>query len=61
MEEIALSPLECAVTKNGLASPLECAVTKSLDLKSFRIRSYEKTGWGEARFVRPDVFNREGC
>jgi hypothetical protein len=56
----SLSPLECAVTKNRLASPLESAVTKSLDLKSFRIRSYEKTGWGEARFVRPDVFYREG-
>ncbi len=37
-----LSPLECTVTENASASPLESALTKTLDLKPFRILTYEK-------------------
>ncbi len=37
-----VTPLECTDTKNGLISPLECTDTNSLDLKSFRFRSYKK-------------------
>src|SRR5712692_7522124 len=40
--------LECALTKNAPATLLECALTKSLDLKSFRIRTCQKTRWGKA-------------
>jgi len=43
---MSVTLLECAVTKNVPVSPLECAVTKLLDLKSFRIRSYKKSGGG---------------
>src|SRR6266571_7231375 len=38
-----LSLLECAVPKNAPISPLDCAVPKTNDLKSFRMRSSEKT------------------
>jgi hypothetical protein len=41
-----LSPLELTLTKNALASLLECTLTKLLDLKFFRINSYEKKGGG---------------
>src|SRR5713226_6564704 len=41
---ISLSPLECAVPKNAPITPLECAVPKTMDLKSFRMRSSEKSG-----------------
>src|SRR5215472_6854046 len=40
----SISPLECAVTQNAALSPLECAVTKTRLRKSFRMRSYKKTG-----------------
>src|SRR6266478_744472 len=43
---ISLSPLECAVPKNASITPLECAVPKTMDLKSFRMRSSEKSGGG---------------
>ena len=36
------SPLECALAKNASVSLVESALTKSLDLKSFRIRTYKK-------------------
>src|SRR5580692_6102745 len=41
-----LSPLESALTKNPRVTHLESALPNSLDLKSFRIRTYEK-GRGE--------------
>src|SRR5215468_10308015 len=41
-----LSPLEYALPKNRRVTPLECALTKTKDLKSFRIRTYEKTPGG---------------
>jgi len=41
-----VSPLECTLTKNAPASPLQSTLTKSLDLKSFRFRTYKKGGWG---------------
>src|SRR5712692_8007015 len=41
-----ISPLEYALTKNAPATPLEFTLTKSLDLKSFRFRSYKKRGGG---------------
>src|SRR5258708_18684100 len=41
---ISLSPLECADPKNASITPLECAVPKTMDLKSFRMRSSEKSG-----------------
>src|SRR5271154_4284118 len=37
-----LSPLESALTKNTRVTRLESALPYSLDLKSFRIRTYEK-------------------
>src|SRR5208282_914591 len=37
-----LTPLESALTKNTPITPLESADPKTLDLKSFRIRTYEK-------------------
>src|SRR5215467_10333474 len=40
----SLTPLECAVTQNTTLSALECALTKTLPCKSFRMRSYKKTG-----------------
>ncbi len=54
-----LSSLECAVPKNAPANPSECALMKSLDLKSFRFRTYEKPVgvsplaplWGATRAV----------
>jgi hypothetical protein len=39
-----LTPLESALTKNEPVTPLESADPKTLDLKSFRIRTYEKRG-----------------
>jgi hypothetical protein len=42
----SLSPSESALTKKALVTHLESALPKSLDLKSFRIRTYVK-GWGE--------------
>src|SRR6266849_11200598 len=44
--DISLSPLECADPKNASITPLECAVPKTMDLKSFRMRSSEKSGGG---------------
>ncbi len=41
---ISLSPLECAVPKNAPITPLECAVPKIRRFKSFRMRSFEKSG-----------------
>ncbi len=37
-----LSPLESTLTKNPRVTRLESALPNSLDLKSFRIRTYEK-------------------
>src|SRR5229473_4891379 len=44
-----LSLLECADPQNAPITPLECAVPKTQHLKSFRMRSSEKSGGG----VRP--------
>src|SRR6266478_1151807 len=44
-----LSLLECADPQNAPITPLECAVPKTRHLKSFRMRSSEKSGGG----VRP--------
>ncbi len=41
-----ISPLEYALTKNGLVNPLESALTEFLDLKLFRFRTYKKRGGG---------------
>jgi len=46
---IVLNHLECALMQNAPATPVECALTNSLDLKSFRFRTYKKTGMGEGR------------
>src|SRR5713101_5242554 len=35
-----ISPVEYALTKNGLVNPLESALTELLDLKLFRFRTY---------------------
>jgi hypothetical protein len=42
----SLTPLQSALTENARVTRLESALTKLLDLKSFRIRTYEKR-WGE--------------
>src|SRR5260370_9260769 len=39
-----LSLLECADPQNAPITPLECAVPKTRHLKSFRMRSSEKSG-----------------
>jgi len=39
-----LSSLECAVLRFRALTPLECALTKTHLRKSFRMRSYKKTG-----------------
>src|SRR5712692_8085603 len=41
-----LSLLECADPQNAPITPLECAVPKTQHLKSFRMRSSEKSGGG---------------
>src|SRR5713101_8961441 len=43
---LPLSSLECALPKNRLLTPLECALPKSLNLKSFRMNTSEKTPGG---------------
>ena len=43
---LAVNPSESALAKNTPITPLQSALPKSLDLKSFRIRTYE-TRWGE--------------
>src|SRR5215471_17407586 len=40
----SLTPLECAVPQNAALSPLECALTKTRFRKSFRMRTYKKSG-----------------
>src|SRR5258708_1108884 len=40
----ALKPLESALPQNGRVTRLESADPKTLDLKSFRIRTYKKGG-----------------
>src|SRR6266849_1593857 len=43
-----LSPLECADPQIAPITPLDCAVPKTKDLKSFGMRSSEKSrGWGQ--------------
>src|SRR6266849_4454406 len=44
---LALTPLECAVPRFPPINPLECAVTKTGLAKFFRMRSYKKCrgGW----------------
>jgi len=39
-----LNPLQCALTKFACATPLEYALAELLNLKSFRLRTYKKTG-----------------
>ncbi len=41
-----ITPLKCADTKKASASALESAHNFLLDLKSFGMCSYKKTGWG---------------
>src|SRR5882757_10734779 len=43
----ALKPLESALPQNGRVTRLESADPKTLDLKSFRIRTYKKGGEGD--------------
>ncbi len=47
---MSVTPLQCAITKNVLASPLESAPTKLLDLKSPEINTCRKRG-GSALLV----------
>src|SRR5580700_5642225 len=42
----SLNPLKSALAKNKRVTLLESALPNSLDLKSFRIRTYKKR-WGE--------------
>ena len=56
-----ISLLEFTLTKNAPVSPLECALTKSLDLKSFRIRTYKKRGGGEVILGRAGQPFSEVC
>src|SRR5713226_9543672 len=51
-----ISPLEYALTKNAPATPLEFTLTKSLDLKSFRFRSYKKHPGGGPSFASSASF-----
>src|SRR5713226_7560327 len=52
-----LSPLVCADPKNAPITPLECAVPKTKDLKSFRMRSSEKTrGVGDKLLTRNPIW-----
>jgi hypothetical protein len=44
-----LTPLESALPQNAPITPLQSALTNSLDLKSFRIRTYKKKGGRGAR------------
>ena len=37
-----VNPVESALTENGRVTPLESALPKTLNLKVFRIRTYEK-------------------
>ena len=39
-----LNPLQCALAEFPLATPLEYALAELLNLKSFRLRTYKKTG-----------------
>ncbi len=57
-----ISPLEYALTKNAPASSLESALPKSLDLNSFRFRTYKKIGCGGCRPPLPELpaFNAGG-
>ena len=41
--DCTLTPVESALTRMSRVTGLESALTNSLDLKSFRIRTYEKT------------------
>src|SRR5437899_1882472 len=68
------TPLESAVPKNESANPLECALTQLQDLKSFRIRTYERVGvspgafsqlcemssWARRACARPTTLGRSG-
>src|SRR2546427_10136885 len=56
---ISVTLLESAVAKNAAANPLECALTKLLDLKSRRICSYKKCGWGGIKHA-PSVLAEGG-
>ena len=56
-----LTPLQSALPKNAPVTLSESALTKWLNLKSFRIRTYEKTG---GRGVHANVSSRDfhsGC
>ena len=44
--ETHLTSIESALTRDTPITRLESALTKSLDLKSFRIRTYKKGGGG---------------
>ena len=48
-----VSPVECTDTKNAPVSLLDSTDTKSLDLKSFRIRSYKKYRGGPPPCLLP--------
>src|SRR5713101_9924958 len=50
-----LSLLECADPQIAPITPLDCAVPKTKDLKSFGMRSSEKSrGWGQIANQEPD-------
>jgi len=47
-----VNPLESALPKNRRVTPLESALPNSLDLKSFRIRTYKKGGGSDCLFCQ---------
>src|SRR5258707_614210 len=51
-----LSLLECADPQIAPITPLECAVPKTKDLKSFRMRSSEKTRGGGGQIVNQESY-----
>jgi hypothetical protein len=63
-----VNPLESALPENRRVTPLESALPKSLDLKSFRIRTYKKrrgegclgAGLGQLYQSEKGVIDRSG-
>src|SRR5580704_3143215 len=51
-QEVNLSPAESALPRNTPITPLQSALAKSLDLKSFRIRTYKiRPGGGGSKLL----------
>ena len=60
--EVAPCPLESTLTKNRSLTPAQSTLTKTLDLKSFRINTYKKTGgWGADKVRTPPEAKSAVC